>query len=85
MFESEFFSLMMGRQLLRTLACGEGRREYNNERFTRVADKTLHHYAYGSRINHSLSVKMGYLGISGIRDSVSKTRPSISVSMQEHH
>lgn len=67
---------MMGRQLLRTLTCEEGRREYNNERFTRVADKTLH---------HSLSVKMGYLGINGMRDSVSKTRPSTGVSMQEHH
>jgi len=67
---------MMGRQLLKTLTCEEGRREYNNEKFTRVADKTLH---------HSLSVKMGYLGISGIRDSVSKTRPFIGVSMQEHH
>lgn len=84
MFESEFF-LMMGRQLLRTPTCEEGRREYNNERFTRVLDKTLHHYAYGSRINHSLSVKMGYLGINGIRDSVSKTRASIGISMQEHH
>lgn len=76
---------MMGRQLLRTLTCEEGRRGYNNERFTRVADKTLHHYAYGSRIDHSLSVKMGHLGISGIRDSVSKRRPSIGVSIQEHH
>lgn len=84
MFESELF-LMMGRQLLRTLTCEEGRREYNNEKFTRVADKTLHHYAYGSRINHSLSVKMGYLGISGMRDSVSKSIPSIGVPMQEHH
>lgn len=42
MFESEFFSLMMGMQLLRTLTCEEGRRGYNNERFTRVADKTTH-------------------------------------------
>lgn len=75
---------MMGMQLLRTLTCEEGRRGYNNERFTRVADKTLHYYAYGGGINHSLSVKMGYLGINGIRDSVSKTRPSIGVSMQEH-
>lgn len=75
---------MMGKQLLRTPTCEEGSREYNNERFTRVADKTLHHYAYGSRINHSLSVKTGYLGINGMRDSVSKTRPSIGTSIQEH-
>lgn len=74
----------MGMQLLRTPTCEEGRRGYDNERFTRVADKTLHHYTYGSRINHSLSVKMGYLGINGIRDSVSKTRPSIGVTKQEH-
>lgn len=79
------FFLMMGMQLLRTLTCEEGRRGYNNERFTRVADKTLHHYAYGSRINHSLSVKMGYLGINGIRDSVSKSIPFVGVSMQRHH
>lgn len=83
MFESEFF-LIMGMQLLRTLTCEEGRREYNNERFTRVADKTLHHYAYGSGINHSLSVKMGYLGIKSMRGSVSKSIPSIGISMQEH-
>lgn len=79
------FFLMMGKQLLRTMTCEEGRRGYNNERFTRVADKTLHHYVYGSRINHSLSVKMGYLVINGMRDSVSKTRPSIGVSIQEHY
>lgn len=51
----------------------------------RDSPETLHHYAYESRINHSLSVKMGYLGINGIRDSVSKTRPSIGISIQEHH